>query len=642
VNKINLNSSTTKFKGYRGKVIVVDLSSQSFIIKPTDQHLIENFLGGRGWAIKYLYDNLKPNIDPLSEDNILVISLGPLTGTLAPSTARYTIASKSPLTGGIGYANSGGHFAPELAYAGYDAIFVHGKSKKPVFLYIEDETIEIRDASHLWGKDTWETDAFLKQELSEDFQVLCIGQGGENLVKYASIMNNLSRAAARTGVGTVMGSKNLKAIAVKGTGGVEVDNPQKFNDFIDETLKKIYEDPAYPSLSYYGTPFLVDLAYISGGLATRNNQSGIFDQYENISAETFDELYRIKSESCFACPIHCGKYSRVETGKYAGTKGGSPEFETIVCFGSKCGIGDLGAIIKANELANRYGLDTISLGDTIAFAMEAFEKGALSLNDTDGIELVWGNDDALIELIRKVAYREGFGNELAEGTKRLSEKISGGSEEYALHIKGMEPPAYDVRTAKAFGLGWATATRGADHLAALPNFELLGYEPEKGLEWFGSEKAVDPYSPEGKPRMVVWHENFGAIVDSAEMCKYTCFSAYAVRPEDMAIFLTYATGWKISSEELLLIGERIYNLERLFNLREGKGKNEDTLPNRFINEPLSEGPAKGQFVELDEMLPKYYELRGWDSETGLPKKSLLKKLGLLESAEKFNLVKEEK
>ena len=502
--------------------------------------------------------------------------------------------------------------------------------------------MEIKDASHLWGKNTWETDAILKQEYSDKFQILCIGQGGENLVRYAAIINNLSRAAARTGVGAVMGSKNLKAISVRGTGGVEVANPEEFNEFIDETLAKIYDDPAYPSLSYYGTPFLVDLAYISGGLATNNNQSGVFDQYENISAETFDELYRIKSESCFACPIHCGKYSRVDSGKYAGTKGGSPEYETIVCFGSKCGIGDLGAILKANELANKYGLDTISLGDTIAFAMEAFEKGILTLDDTDGIELVWGNDDALIELITKVAFREGFGDALAEGTMRLSQKINKGSEDFALHIKGMEPPAYDVRTAKAFGLGWATATRGADHLAALPNFELLGYKPEKGIEWFGSAKSVDPYSHEGKPKMVVWHENFGAVVDSAEMCKYTCFSAYAVKPEDMAIFLTYATGKATNSDELLLIGERIYNLERLFNLREGKSKDEDTLPKRFTDEPLAEGPAKGQFVELEKMLPLYYEFREWDYETGFPKKALLQKLGLLELARKFNLVMEEK
>lgn len=634
-----MNTSSKSYKGYRGQSLVINLNENAVKKISTSKDMIDQYLGGRGWAIKYLFDNLKQGIDPLEQENILVISLGPLTGTLAPSTARYTIASKSPLTGGIGYANAGGHFAPELAYAGYDAIFVHGKSKRPVYLFISDDHVELKDAKHLWGKDTWETDETIKKEIgNENIQILSIGQGGENLVRYSAIMNNLSRAAARTGVGAVMGSKNLKAIAVIGTGSVEVAEPDKFNKLIDETLEKIYDDPAYPSLSFYGTPFLVDLSFISGGLATNNNQKGIFDKYEEISAETFEENYKVKSESCFACPIHCGKYSKIEIGKYAGTKGGSPEYETIVCLGSKCGIGNLEAILHANELCNRFGLDTISLGDTIAFAMEAYEKGALSLDDTDGIELSWGNEDALIKLIKKIAFRNGFGDLLAEGVKRVSEKIGKGSEKYALHIKGMEPPAYDVRTAKAFGLGWATATRGADHLAALPNFELLGYEPEKGLKWFGSEKTVDPFAWEGKSRMVVWHENLGAIVDSAEMCKYTCFSAYAVKEDDMAQFIQYATGKKITGEDILEIGERIFNLERLFNLREGIGAEEDRLPDRFTKEPFTEGPAKGQIVELDKMLPDYYEIRNWDYKTGFPKEEKLAKLGLLDSAQKYDLV----
>ncbi|MCD6483567.1 MAG: aldehyde ferredoxin oxidoreductase family protein, partial [Candidatus Odinarchaeota archaeon] len=577
--------------------------------------------------------------DPLGPDNVFVISVGPLDGTLAPSSNRYSVVAKSPLTGLIGYSNSGGHFGPELKYAGYDAIFVHGKAENPVYLYIDDGFVQLRDAKHLWGKDVFESDKMLREEVGDEkAQVLNIGQAGENKVRFAAVMNNLYRAAARTGVGAVMGSKNLKAVVVRGTGAVEVAHPEKFDKLIDDTLKKIYADPAYPSLSHYGTPFLVDLAYISGGLATRNNQTGVFEKYEAVSAETFDAYYRVKSESCAFCPIHCGKYAKVKTGKYKGAKGGGPEYETIVCLGTKCGIGDYGAIIYANELANKYGMDTISLGDTIAFAMEAYEKGILTKKDTDGLELTWGNDDAYIELVKKTAFREGFGDKIAEGTLRLSKMINKGSEKFALHVKGMEPPAYDVRTAKAFGLGWATATRGADHLAALPNFELLGYPPEKGVEWFGSPKAVDPYAWEGKPRMVYWHENFGAVVDSAEMCKYTCFSAYAVRPEDMALFITYATGWEVDEKEILRIGERIYNIERLFNLREGMTKDQDWLPDRFTKEPLPEGPAKGQVVELDKMLPEYYKLRMWDWETGYPKEEKLKELGLLKDAKKYGLI----
>jgi len=631
-----LKKTEFPYKGYRGKIIEVNLTEETIKVKKLDPSIVELYIGGRGFAIYYLIEHLKPKIDPLGEENILVISTGPLTGTLAPSSARYTIATKSPLTGVIGYANSGGHFAPELKYAGYDAIIIKGKAKSPKYLLIQDEKVSIEDASHLWGKDTWETDKILKSEYeSSNLQILSIGQAGENKVLYAAIMNNLSRAAARTGVGAVMGSKNLKAIAVSGSGFVEVHSPEEFIEFTNKTLEKIYDDPAYPSLSDYGTSFLVDLAYLGGGLATNNNQFGVFDGYDGISAETFYEKYKVKSDSCFACPIHCGKYSRVEEGKYAGIEGGSPEYESIVCLGSKCGIGDLATIIYANDLCNRYGLDTISLGDTVAFAMEAYEKGVLTKKDTEGIDLTWGNQDALIELIHKIAKREGFGDILADGTKIASEKINKGSEEYALHIKGMEPPAYDVRTAKAFGLGWATANRGADHLSALPNFELLGYPKEKGIEWFGSEKAVDPYAWESKARMTVWHENFGAVVDSAEMCKYTCFSAYAVKPDDMTKFLSYATGMELTEEKIMEIGERIYNLERLFNEREGKAKNSDYLPKRFTEEPLPSGPAKGQVVELDKMLKEYYEIRGWVN--GAPKKEKLKELGI----EQFATKKEE-
>lgn len=356
----------------------MDLTEEKVETKDLEVEVAEQYIGGRGLAIRYLIKNLKPKIDPLGEENILVISTGPLTGTLAPSSARYTIATKSPLTGVIGYANSGGHFAPELKYAGYDAIIIKGKAKSPKYLLIQDEKVSIEDASHLWGKDTWETDKILKSEYeSSNLQILSIGQAGENKVLYAAIMNNLSRAAARTGVGAVMGSKNLKAIAVSGSGFVEVHNPEEFIEFTNKTLEKIYDDPAYPSLSDYGTSFLVDLAYLGGGLATNNNQFGVFDGYDGISAETFYEKYKVKSDSCFACPIHCGKYSKVEEGKYAGIEGGSPEYESIVCLGSKCGIGDLATIIYANDLCNRYGLDTISLGDTVAFAMEAYEKGVL-------------------------------------------------------------------------------------------------------------------------------------------------------------------------------------------------------------------------------------------------------------------------
>lgn len=613
---------------YAGKILTVNLSTEEISIKPTDIELMKQYIGGRGFAVHYLYKHLSPKIDPLGEENILIISLGPLCGTLAPSSNRYSIVTKSPLTGGIGYSNSGGHFGPELKYAGYDAVIIKGRTKHPLILYIEDDVVELKSATELWGKDTFETHSILEANYPEYSQFLYIGQAGEHTVKYAAILNNHSRAAARTGVGAVMGSKRLKAVVVKGTKPVTVADPERFNQVIDASLQRIKKDPAFPALSEYGTSFLVDLAHIGGGLATRNNQTGTFEGYEGISSETFYEKYRVKSESCFACPIHCGKYSRVKDGKYK-SQGGAPEYEAIVCLGSKCGIDQLDAIIYANELCNRYGIDTISAGDTVAFAMEAYENGLITQADTDGLALQWGDADVLIELIRRIAFREGIGNILAEGVRAAKTHFPG-SDDFALEVKGMEPPAYDVRTAKAFGLGWATATRGADHLAALPNFELLGYDKEVGLEWFGSEKAVDPYAWESKPLMVYWHENFGAVVDSAEMCKYTCFSAYAVKPSDMADFLNAANNWQLTEKDVLLIGERIYNIERLFNLREGIGRHQDDLPKRFKKIAMPEGPAAGQIVELDKMLPIYYKYRSWDWETGYPSAAKLVELNLEE------------
>ncbi len=625
------------FKGYKGSFLKVDLSRGKVIKENLDKKFAQLYLGGRGFNSKLLFDKVNPAIKPFHPENLIVLSVGPLTGTLAPTSGRYHISAKSPLTGIMGYGNAGGFFGSELKYAGFDGLLITGKSKNPVYLSICDGEAEIRDASFIWSRNTFETEKLVKENLSDkEVRVLSIGQAGENLVKFAAVINDNFRAAARTGVGAVMGSKKLKAIAVKGTGKVEVAYPEKFIQTVEETFQKIYEDPAYPSLSTYGTPFLVDLAQESGGLATRNNQTGVFEKYEEISSHLFREKNVVKSEACSACPIHCGKYASVREGKYAGVKGGGPEYETVVCLGSKIGVGNLEAIMYFNLLANMYGLDTISLGDSIAFAMELFEKGIIDEKDTEGLKLTWGNEEAVTELIKQIVSREKFGNILAEGVKKAASIIGRGAEKYALHVKGLEPPAYEIRTAKAFGLGWAVATRGADHLAALPNFELLGYPPEVGIKWFGTPKVVDPYAIEGKPLMVVWHENFAAAIDSAILCKYSTFSTYAVKPKDLANLLTFSTGWKYTGNLVLEIGERIYNIEKLFNLREGVGKEEDKLPSRFTHEPLPEGPGKGQVVELDEMLPEYYRIRGWNPETSYPTPEKLRQLKLMKEGSFLN------
>ncbi|MEM3571224.1 MAG: aldehyde ferredoxin oxidoreductase family protein, partial [Candidatus Bathyarchaeia archaeon] len=508
-------------------------------------------------------------------------------------------------------------------FAGYDVVIFEGRAEKPVYLFIDDENVELKNASNLWGKHTWETMKIIHEELGDNkIKIACIGQAGENLVKFAGIINDFYRAAARCGLGAVMGSKNLKAIAVRGSKGIEVAYPDSFLEVCNEAYEKILKDPRFKTLSKYGTPSIIDGAIIRGGLATRNHQTGVFIHGEKIASKTIEKNHKIRSRACFGCIIHCSNFNIVKAGKYAGEKGEGPEYETLVCLGSKCENSDLPSIIHANALCNKYGLDTISTGDVIAFAMECYEKGIITKEDTEGIDLTWGNSDAIIEIIHKIALKKGFGNVLAEGVKKASEIIGKGSERFALHVKGMEVPAGECRTLMGFALGWVVASRGADHLRALPNFEALGYPPEIGEKWFKRPETVNPYDHTGKPYLVKWHEDYAAVIDSVEICKYTTFSCYSIFPDFLSKMVSYATGWKINEKELMKIGERIVNIERLFNIREGISAKDDILPERFLKEPLPSGPAKGMVVPLKKMLVEYYDLRGWD-KNGVPLKQKL-------------------
>jgi len=609
-------------KALNGKILRIDLSTGKMTKEPLDESLARNFIGGRGIASKILYDELPAGTDPLSPDNKLIFSAGPLTGTSAPTGGRYMVVTKGPLNGAIASSNSGGFFGKEFKTAGYDLIIFEGKSEKPVYVWIKDDEVEIRDASDLWGKNTHETTDILMEKVGDSkAKVACIGPAGEKLSKISCIINDKHRAAGRTGVGAVMGSKNLKAVVVRGTGKVELADSDKFREAQKASMGKIRENPTTSQgLPAYGTAVLVNVINENGLFPTRNFQTGVFEGAAKISGETLADAYLTKNTHCFACPIGCGRATKIN-----GREGEGPEYEVAWSFGADCGVDDLKAIVEANYICNELGLDGISAGATIAAAMELYERGYLPKEDLDGPELKFGSAKAIVEYTRKMGLREGFGDKLAEGSYRLAESY--GHPELSMSVKKQELPAYDPRTGKGFGLGLAVASRGGDHLRALPNFELLNYSPGEGVKWFGDPHTVDPYAWRGKADMVLWHENFAAVVDSAEMCKYCMFATYAILPGDLADLVRLASGVEWDADKIMKAGERILNIERLFNVACGLTPELDSLPKRFLEEPLPEGPAKGQVVELDRMLPRYYEVRGWGSD-GRPRPEKLKELGI--------------
>ncbi|MEX2704961.1 MAG: aldehyde ferredoxin oxidoreductase family protein [Candidatus Freyrarchaeum guaymaensis] len=596
---------------YKGTILRVNLSTGDIKPSPIPDELVRKYIGGRGLSAKILYDELDPKVDPLSPDNKLIFATGPLTGTNAPSGGRYEVSCKSPLTGTITGANSGGQWGAHLRMAGVDVIIFEGKAEKPVYLQITDGEYELKSAEKLWGLDTHKTTDTLQSEFGKDYRIACIGPAGEKLVRMACIINDKHRAPGRGGVGAVMGSKNLKAIAVKGTQKVEVADEEAFKKAREDALKKLKENSVTAEgLPTYGTAVLVNIINENGMFPTRNFQTGVFPEADKISGETMAETILTKRAACFACPIGCGRVTEVKAGKYK-SAGEGPEYETIWAFGSQCGISDLEAIAKANYLCNELGLDTISMGSTIGCAMELYEKGKVS-KDAAGRELNWGDPDVIVELTEKTGKREGFGDDLAEGSLRLAEKY--GAPEISMSVKGQELPAYDPRGAQGQGLQYATTNRGGCHVRGyLISPEILGI-PEK----------LDRFSIEGKE---VWVKNFQdltAVIDSSGMCLFTSF---ALGAQEYAALLASATGIDWTGDELMVIGDRIWNVERLFNIKAGFTAEDDTLPPRLLKEPMPEGPSKGYVVQLDKMLPKYYEVRGWDAN-GVPTKEKLEQLGI--------------
>ncbi|MFX1271495.1 MAG: aldehyde ferredoxin oxidoreductase family protein [Promethearchaeota archaeon] len=622
-----------KYGGYEGKILRVLLNDGEFKSEPLPAEWIRDYIGGDGFAAKLLYQEVPGRTDALSPMNKLLIATGPITGTLWPMSGRTVFVSKAALTGIWGESHVGGFLGAELKYAGYDMLVVEGAAEKPVYILIEDDDLQIIDASDFWGMTTNDVTAAIKAKHKDpDMQVAAIGPAGENKVRFSAVIINNARAAGRTGMGAVLGSKNVKAIAIRGHGSVEVYDHEGFTDLAKKAHQRVRDNPQAQEMGRWGTWILTAVKQEIGELPTYNHRTGVFSGWEKLAADYIRPRYTISDRACFGCSLGCKKVNYVREGLFAGTLEEGPEYEGLMAFGSSLGIDDYPTTLKANQICNRYGMDIISAGATIGFAMEAFENGIIDEKDTGGLRLEWGDRAMTIRLLEMMGRREGFGDILAEGSAKAAQKIGKGAEQYALHVKGMEISGQDGRTHRSIGLGHATGARGADHLRSLVVVDQLGYEDIAAERW-GADKLpeiVDPYTEKYKATAVFESENSYCIRDTLIVCWYSVSWPPIFWMQDFADMLPLATGVKEfgNVDTLIEIAERQVNLKRLFNAREGISRKDDNLPARFTDEPMPEGPGKGQVVDLEPMLNDYYRLRGWDLETGLPTKETIRRLSL--------------
>ncbi|HJV27305.1 MAG TPA: aldehyde ferredoxin oxidoreductase family protein [Aromatoleum sp.] len=614
--------------GWNRKVLRVNLTQGTCKEEPLNMAWADEYLGSRGLATKYLVSEIDPKVDPLSPDNKMIMGTGPLTGTMASTGGRYTVTTKGPLTGAIACSNSGGFFGAEMKFAGWDMIIFEGRSPKPVYLFLENDKAELRDASHLWGKSCWETEETIKAQHQDPLiRVSSIGLAGENQVMFACIVNDLHRAAGRSGVGAVMGSKNLKAVAIRGTKGVS--GIKDFGAFLKATqdAKKVLADNAVTGqgLPKYGTQVLMNVINEVGALPTRNHRDVQFEEASKISAEAMHEkretdgkTHLVTNAACFGCTIACGRISQLDQNhftvknspKYWGASGGL-EYEAAWALGANNGVGDLEALQYVNMLCNEQGMDPISFGATVSAAMELYEMGVLT-KDQIGMEAPFGSAQALARIAELTANGEGFGKEIGLGSARLTAKY--GHPELSMSVKKQEFPAYDSRGIQGIGLAYATSNRGACHLR--------GYTIAS--EVLGIPVKTDPHATEGKPELVKAFQDATAVFDAAGVCVFTSF-AWTLADVQPQVQAACEGDW--SMEKLNQVGERIWNMERQFNLAAGLTGKDDNLPKRLTTEPAKTGPAKGMVNRLGEMLPEYYKVRGWTPE-GVPTPETLSRLGL--------------
>ena len=609
---------------YAGKILRVNLTAKTTVTEDLPEKIVRAYIGGTGFGLKYLLDEVDPRVDALSPENKIIFSLGPLTGTDAPCASRVMLTSKSPLTGAVGMSTSGGHFPAEMKFAGFDIIIIEGKSPEPVYIWIKDSNVSIRDAKELWGTNTFDCQQLIKDKLGDqNIRIACIGQAGEKLSLMASVINE-KHAAGRKGLGAVMGSKNLKAIAIRGTNTLSLADPDAFNEARKRMLAAMKESPVlYPEFSNHGTPMVVEATSAAGIFPQKNYaETGQHDFVPGlgVAASTSRKITR---EFCYKCPVGCSQVKLAQDPPFTGSMS-MPEFETYYSFGSSPMVDNVDAVIAADRLCDELGLDTMSAGVAIAFAMELTEKGIITKEDTDGIDLRFGNAEAMVEFVKKIGLRQGFGDILSEGVKRAAQKIGKGAEKYAMHVKGLELPAYDVRGAKAHGLNFATSYTGADHNRGYAFQEIFSIPVPY---------PVDRFAAEGKGKLTKWNQDVRIVcTDCAPMCGFLLDMAVpGICLQNTADLVSAATGIKFTPEDIYTVGERCNNTAKLFNMKAGFTRMDDNLPERLKTEAIKDGGSKGAIIpqaELDLMLDEYYEARGWTKE-GVPTEEKLKELGLL-------------
>jgi len=630
--------------GYNGKMVRVSLSTGKIAVEEKDWLFYRTYMGGRGIISYFLLNEVPADSDPLSEQNKLICATSVMTGSAIPGFGRHSVGAKSPLTNLYGESQAGGYWGAELKRAGFDALIVEGKAAKPVYLWINDGKVEIKDAAALWGRDTADVQEQLAEALGEKrLRALIIGKAGENMVRVAGIAADVTHYHGRTGMGAVMGSKNLKAIAVRGTQGLQFADPDKIKQLAQWFSERFKDNADNKAHNQYGTSPYYWNANFAGSLPTRNFNSGYFEGAEKLSLEETHKLLKIKTSGCYACPVRCKQIFQDEEPYKIDPRYGGPEYETIAAFNSTCGVDDVRAAAKAHELCNRYGLDTVSSGVIIAFAMECYENRLITKEDTEGIDLSFGNAEGMLTMLEKMAAREGFGDVLAEGVKRAAEKIGKGAQQYAMHVKGQEFAMAEPRAKFGVGLAYAVSPTGADHLqhehdgAFDPNLTGYSHDAEdasvflQGVFPLGILEPVESlYLGAEKVRLFTYLQHYWSLFDTLDLCLFMFAPVRTFRIPQLVEMVRAVTGWETSLWELMKVGERSTTLTRAFNVRHGATKEDDKLPGRMF-EGLKGGPLSGSKMdraEFEKSLPLYYEMMGWDKENGVPQPAKLYELSI--------------